>query len=94
MGVYADNTVVMFPENTGRSGSEESARESLVYQAPRGTRKHLITGLQPNAGYRAVCAQSKGGFEVTVSSNGGQRADAGGVLTIDCQSARVPVKTP
>ncbi|MBS2012645.1 MAG: hypothetical protein JST00_07160 [Deltaproteobacteria bacterium] len=70
-GASAGGVVVMFPVDIG------GAFASLTYDAP-GATAHLVTGLEPGAGYDV----KQSGPTVTITPGGSQKADSGGVLVI------------
>ena len=75
-GAAVGGTAVLFPVNLA------AAPAGLVYTAPAGVTRHLITGLTPGAGYTVQTAAVAGGVRVTVQGGGSQRADSGGVLVV------------
>jgi hypothetical protein len=53
----------------------------LGYAVPASTVGHLVTGLEPNAGYAVTLDRAGDEVRVTVRAGGDRKADEGGVLT-------------
>ena len=59
----------------------------LRYTAPAGVTRHIITGLEPGAGYAATVTPAADGVAVTILPGGDARADAAGVLVLPAAPA-------
>jgi len=73
--VVVRNVAIVFPNDVSAPLS------GLAYTVPSTTASHRITGLTPNGDYTASTRPVGANVEVTVTSGGSLRADAGGVLT-------------
>ena len=80
-GVVVAGTAVLFPVDVGVEVSE------LIYAAPAGTTRHLVTGLVPGAGYDVETQAANGELAVTIRAGASQLADAGGVLVVETRDA-------
>lgn len=76
-GVVVTSTAVLFP--VGLS----TTVEELTYVAPAETRRHLVTGLVPEAQYTVSLLQADGEQQLTIRPGAGVRTDSGGVLVFD-----------
>lgn len=75
-GVVIDNsTLALFPAQIG-------AAQTISYLAPSSVTLHLITGLTPGANYTVKIENTAEGQHVTISPDGDQIADSGGVLLL------------
>jgi len=75
-GVLAGSTVMMFPVHL------DLPFNGLTYNSPAGASTHLITGLTPGASYSVTRSTTGGTETVSISIGGAEKADSGGVLTI------------
>jgi hypothetical protein len=74
-GAEFGEAVVLFPLNVAAPPS------TVTYTVSAEVRRHVITGLEPGAGYAVeMAAAADGGAQVTISAGGDVLADAGGVL--------------
>jgi hypothetical protein len=75
-GAAVNGTAVLFPVDAGKPFT------TLTYSAPAGTTLHLITGLQPGAGYTATITSEANGVMVTIKAGGTTQTDSAGVLIV------------
>jgi hypothetical protein len=76
-GALVGDTVVLFVQSVGQALSG-----ALRYMAPGGAAVHVITGLEPNAGYDVQLARADGGTAVSIQPGSALLADEGGVLVV------------
>ncbi len=76
-GAVVRGVAVLFPVDLGAPFGE------LIYTAPAGTSRHLVTGLEPGAGYDVSREGVSGGIRLTIRPGTALRADDGGVLVIE-----------
>ncbi len=88
-GAFAGDTAVLFPVNLDEPFVE------LTYETPGDATRHLITGLDPGAGYTVEISGTCGGddpISVTVTQGGDEIADTGGVLIVECVAENAGVE--
>jgi hypothetical protein len=75
-GAVAADTAVLFPVNLGDAGAE------VAYEVPGSVRRHVVSGLVPNARYGVALERVGNAIRVRVTSDGDRSTDGGGVLLI------------
>jgi hypothetical protein len=73
-GALVTRTVVLFPVDF------QTVLSNMTYVVPAHVSRHLITGLEPRAGYTFAHTPVGAGEQITVSRGGPILADSGGVL--------------
>lgn len=84
-GTLVRDTAVLFPVVLGAPAS------AFSYTVPDTTKAHLITGLQPGAGYSVAMQFSGLNVQVAVSAGGSFIADTAGVVVVTDNSGLMPI---
>ncbi|MER2599538.1 MAG: hypothetical protein ABTQ73_08465 [Caldilineales bacterium] len=77
-GAAAGDAAILFARDLGQPLAGE-----LRYTAPAGTRRQLISGLEPGAGYTVQVTATATGVTVSVQPGGAAVADEAGVLRLE-----------
>lgn len=76
-GAVVGKTAILFPLEVSQPFSEMS------YQVAGTVTWHLITGLEPNAGYDAAVERVGENLQITIRPGNGYQADAAGVISLE-----------